>query len=1649
MVSQKRFCKFRKRGYRYLVLLLSAVFITIMSTPTNAQTILSATNQHLSTEQLLPLQSQRFAQTLGGQLAVFIGHQRSISSVQFNPDGRYVVTASDDRTARIWDRNGNLLVILEHPDQVDYAEFSPDSSQILTFNRHRSYLWDAQGNLLATLQGARIVKFNSSGDFILTVGYARKVAYLWSRQGDLIAELSHEGDIDIADFSPDGRRVLTGGRDQTVKVWDTSGNSLARFQHDSRIMSATFSPDSRFILTTSFRSHVAYLWDVGGNLISRIEDYSDSYGHIELDNAKFSPDGEFILTFDSRHHEGIHRLWNRHGNYITLIQGHESYVNTTEFSPDNRYILTASDDGTARLWNTQGETIVVLHHGQPVQNAEFSPNGRYLLTTSGSSWDDKTIRIWDQQGNLLAAFRYGDNIDGVEFAPAGDQLILWGNDIARLWNTSTVITTQPQQTETLQVFEERVAEQNAQIILLEHERTVDSAEFSPDGNYILTRTFNGTTPRLWDRRGTLLSTFQGQGASVQSAQFSPDGNYILTTTLDNTVSLFSRDGNSLFVLPSSGRQAIFSPDSHYILISSAIRSRLVDREGSLVAEFQGHSATFSPDGDFILTAFEETVYLWDKMGNLVTEFTGHEYGAHHPRFSPDGRYIFTADYFQNARLWDRQGNLLSQFHHEGEVIRVNFSPNNRYALIFSYHPLQNPTGSLAPTAELWSIEGGDRAILGFGRVTSAKFSPDGQYILITSLDKPARLLDENGNLLSIFQHDQRVESAIFSPDGNFVVTTSTDRTARLWSLDGNLLAILRGHETAITGAVFSADSQQLITVSRDNTARLWNISVAIATQAEQVASMQSSQATLLSNNNQQANTMLQEAIQLDRQGTIASRQLAIQSLTASLNLYQLDQNLSQAAQVSRYIGDIQLRLGEFQNALDSYTEALRLSRQAGAVPEEATILNSLGQLYYNLASLDIALSYYSQALPLLYQLNDRGGAAITLNSIGAIVAVVGNYEEALQSHNQALALSQASGNKASEASALMGIGSVYAALEQWSSALNIYGQALIVTRFLSDQTKESEILNQLGAIHAILGDNATAFEHYNQALELAQQLAYKTEEANIFYNRARLNRQQNNFTAAKTDIENAIQIIESLRSQIGSQTLRQSYFARNQAYYQFYIDLLMQLHQQTPNQGYDALALHISERARARSLLEQLTEASLNLRADLDPALLAEEQHLTQALNVADQQRIDLLNSSYSNSDLEVVKAEIDGILQQLQRLEAQIRQANPAYANLNYPDPLTLAEIQSKILDDRTLLLQYALGTDRSYLFLVSKTSLKTYTLPPKVEIEEAVEAYRALLQSPNFTDLSQGQQLSQMLLGQLANELTDQRLVIVGDGKLQLLPFAALPWVSETSPAPLLTHHEIITLPSATSLAVQREQWQQREPAAKTIAVIADPVFQATDPRFGGNTTPIAGDLSQYETLIRNSCGDFDRLPHTATEAEQILALVPASQHFSAQGFDANYATATAASLSQYQIVHLATHGCIQDNPLLSNLALSFFQPNGQRAETSLLKLQDIYNLKLNAELVVLSACQTGTGQEIQGEGVVGLTRGFMYAGARRVLVSLWSVSDRATSTLMSDYYRQMLQQGLDPSVALQQAQLTMWQSGNHSAPYYWAAFTIQGDW
>ncbi|MGH9364414.1 MAG: CHAT domain-containing protein, partial [Thermoanaerobaculia bacterium] len=320
----------------------------------------------------------------------------------------------------------------------------------------------------------------------------------------------------------------------------------------------------------------------------------------------------------------------------------------------------------------------------------------------------------------------------------------------------------------------------------------------------------------------------------------------------------------------------------------------------------------------------------------------------------------------------------------------------------------------------------------------------------------------------------------------------------------------------------------------------------------------------------------------------------------------------------------------------------------------------------------------------------------------------------------------------------------------------------------------------------------------------------------------------------------------------------------------------------------------------------------------------------------------------------------------------------------------------------------------------------------------------------------------LSQMLLGPVARKLGSKRLLIVVDGALQYVPFAALPSPTRGGYVPLGAEHEVVSLPSASVLAVLRREIAGRAPLSKTLAVLADPVFEKDDERLkkvGRDTKESAKAIPPLDSPLVRSAQDLGleeggrlripRLPFTRREAEAIFSLAPAAKRKEVLDFDANRAAATSEELGQYRFVHFATHGFLNSiHPELSGLVLSLVDRNGND-QNGFLTALEVYNLKLPVDLVVLSGCRTGLGKDVKGEGLIGLTRGFMYAGAARVLVSLWDVDDEATAELMTRFYDGMLgRRHLSPAAALRAAQISISKEKRWQAPYYWAAFVLQGE-
>jgi CHAT domain-containing protein len=691
--------------------------------------------------------------------------------------------------------------------------------------------------------------------------------------------------------------------------------------------------------------------------------------------------------------------------------------------------------------------------------------------------------------------------------------------------------------------------------------------------------------------------------------------------------------------------------------------------------------------------------------------------------------------------------------------------------------------------------------------------------------------------------------------------------------------------------------------------------------------------------------------------------------------------------------------------------------------------------------------------------------------------------KSVEKYNEALELYRSASDRNGEAITLNDMGVVYQSLGEMQKALEKYNQALQLRRAVGDRSGEAATLSNIGTVYHSQGEMQKALEKFNEALPLRRTVADPNGEASTLLGIARVEQKLGNLTQARQTIEQAVGMIELLRTTSNSQELRASYFASQQRFYHSYIDILMQMHKQAPDAALDAVALAVSERARARSLLELLTEAQADIRQGVDSSLLERERSLRQRLNAMAAAQVSLLNRKHTPEQADAADKEIASITTEYEGLRAQIRAGSPRYAALTQPRPLNLAEIQQQTLDPDTLLLEYSLGDDASYLFVVSQTSITSHQLPKRGEIESVTRRVRNLLtapqQRPGETEAQrqarikearadywpQAAMLSRTLLGPAAAQLGAKRLLIVADGALQYLPFGALPTpelerqgAKETRrqgrshlPSPLMVEHEIIHLPSASTLAVLRRELAGRQPAAKAVAVLADPVFSADDARVKPSNKAQADKEAPLDLTraINDVGGELRRLLMTRDEAETILSVTPRNGGFAALDFRANRATATGDELSDYRIVHFATHSLLNsEHPELSGLVLSLVDEQGQ-PQDGFLRMHEIFNLRLPAELVVLSACQTGLGKELKGEGLVGLTRGFMYAGAARVVASLWEVNDVATAELMKRFYRRMLQDGMRPAEALRAAQIEMWKRPQWQSPFYWGGFILQGEW
>jgi CHAT domain-containing protein/Tfp pilus assembly protein PilF len=770
------------------------------------------------------------------------------------------------------------------------------------------------------------------------------------------------------------------------------------------------------------------------------------------------------------------------------------------------------------------------------------------------------------------------------------------------------------------------------------------------------------------------------------------------------------------------------------------------------------------------------------------------------------------------------------------------------------------------------------------------------------------------------------------------------------------------------------------------------------------------------------------------------------------------------------------KLGQWEKARDYYDRALAML-SAGDDARPAT-LDSKGELYATFGDLKKARELYDEALAILpAEKFDPDLKAGILVHLGQLFSLQNDLRNAVNSFEQARDLKP---QKPKRADVLTNLAVAYAAQGKLEEAMAAYNEALSIQLELNDKRGQALTLQKRGETYNLLKQHQQALADLERALALWTSLKDSRGRAATLNTLARVEQDRGNVRDALKYSDEVISIVESQRTKLASRQLRISYFATQESYYELNVELNMQL-SKSGGAEYIAQAFGVVEKGRARVLLETLAEAGVdqfevNQQSDLQPSsvlvqLLAFRAKLAAKL----QARTNLLNRMPNAIELAAFDKEVDGIAEKIDLLEAQVRSQHPRYATLTKPQPVTLKNAQ-KQLDENTLLLEYALGEKRSYVWAVTQNSIQGFELAPRAQIEQVAHRVTEALnaKSQNRQERSQldkqfseaSAELSKMVLERVAPLLSNKRLVVVRDGALQFVPFAALPLAN----SPHIAEHEIVYLPSASVLAVQRQEFANRKPAAHAVAVLANPVFGLDDDRVssavkkkpnGGavsmqsqppqvNSSPDVNGSRNVKNALRDAGIDrLERLPFSYDEALAIMNVVPKSEYFAALGFEANRATAMSPVLSKYRVIHFATHGILNlEHPELSGIVLSLVDKNGV-PQDGYLFLHDIYNLNLPAELVVLSACQTGVGKQIQGEGLIALTRGFMYAGAARLVASLWKVDDAATAKLMEQFYKEMFTNGKKPAAALQAAQLYLRKQPRWNSPVYWAGFFIQGEW
>jgi CHAT domain-containing protein/lipopolysaccharide biosynthesis regulator YciM len=781
---------------------------------------------------------------------------------------------------------------------------------------------------------------------------------------------------------------------------------------------------------------------------------------------------------------------------------------------------------------------------------------------------------------------------------------------------------------------------------------------------------------------------------------------------------------------------------------------------------------------------------------------------------------------------------------------------------------------------------------------------------------------------------------------------------------------------------------------------------------------------------------------------------ATDSFQQALPLFRALNNTTKQASVLISLGFVEFRKADWEACISYLSQAYPMLDEQAEPMEMARIAAGLGASFMENGSLELAVMQYQRARDLYRRSEDRIGIGYTTRALGLLSFLSGDLNQAMSYLEEAreaykLPLGTASVLEI-RGRVLIERGEYAAAVKDLESALNIYME-------IGNPNEAARVTALLGQAYHRQGQLNRGRDYYGQALKAFISQQDRVNQSAVYYAVGKLEMKLGDYAAASEHLRQSIDVTEGVRRGSKSTDLMSAFSASVQDRYEAYVECLMKQHETQPTRGFAVKAFETSELGRARTLSEML---QAGLAPGVDPKLAAQQKSLQQVIRIRENDRITLLAKAAGQEQLKTLEDEIARLEADYQKVNETIRARFPAYDEITRPTAWDLHRIEESVLvDDDAVLLEYILGAENTYAWTVTRNEFKSYKLGPQKDINQAASrVYELLSNSPEARDETKLKQaiasLSQMVVAPVATALDRKRIILVADGSLNYIPFQLLLNTSDNN-EPLIAQYEIVNVPSASILGQLRQEKQQRRRGTQVLAAFGDPVFASNYAQF---KDPSAGELMAAVTDAAKSrdieveADQFDPntiqpLLYTKHELKN-LTEIAGSRSLVLNGFDASRKTLDSLDLSQYSILHFATHGLLDPKrPEHSGFFLSMLDAKG-RPQDGFITMEDVYRLHAPVDLVVLSACRTGLGKEVRGEGLIGLTRGFMYAGASSVVASLWKVDDEATAELMKSFYTNMLQKGMRPAEALRSAQNSLRQNPAWQSPHFWAGFVLQGE-